>query len=332
MKRYIHAVAAAAILTGGLGSAGCANTGSSGCGNQCANRDRASLEDRYRNAADVSWPDRYNFAARESLTAPFAQQAATGHFIDQTLWNWYFVPGTEKLTQGGFEKLDSLCRATPSADPRLYIQTARDIVMTEWFKLSDQSFEALRREKVPEALLMKLAALKNKALREGDFRTEIADIFKALDADEKTKLNEKDKYLFLILKYSSMTPETVAAFREELNARRAATIKNYMTSQPGAPVAYEVYVHDAPVPGIHAPFITGAFNGQKAGYKGGINQGASGGGTGGGSAGQSAAPLTTVNNVQSPSGGGSGAAAGGATSGGSAPSSGPSGPTGSGAP
>jgi hypothetical protein len=317
MNRYIRAVAAAAILSGGLGSAG------------CANGPRPTVEDRYRNAWDESWPERYNYAARESVTAPFAQQVATGHFIDQTVWNWYFVPGSEKLTQGGLEKLDTLCRSTPSADPRLYIQTARDIVMSEWFKLTDQSLEALKKEKAPNALLMKLAALKNTALREGDFRSEISEIFKALDMDEKAKIVEKDKYLYLILKYSAMTPETIAAFREELNARRAAAIKNYMTSQPGTPVAYEVYVHDAPVPGIYAPFATGAFNGQRSKY-GIFNAGASGGGTGGGSAGQPAAPLTTVNTTVSPSGGGT--APGGTSSGGAPTGSSPSTPAGPGAP
>jgi hypothetical protein len=163
------------------------------------------VEDRYRNAYDVSWPERYNYAARESVLAPFAQQAATGHFIDQTLWNWYFEPGGDKLTPGGLEKLDALARATPAADPKLYIQTARDIVVT------------------PE------------------------------NADK------------------------LRSIRDELNAKRAAAIKLYMSNQPGAPVAYVVEVHDAPVPGIYAPFAIAAIQGQVAGYKGGIG---AGGGTG----------------------------------------------------
>jgi hypothetical protein len=277
MKRYLRVVASAAIMAGGLVSAGCAN--------DCASRGIPTLEDRYRNAWDVAWPDRYNYAAREPVTGAFGQQAANGHFLEQTLWNWYFVPGTDKLTAGGLDRLDVICRTTPAADPHLYLQTARDIVMSEWFKLTDQSLEALRKEKLPNALLMKLAALKNTAIRDGDFRTEINEIFKALDMDEKSKLKgeDKDKYLYLILKYSAMTPETVAAFREELNARRAAAIKAYMTSQPGAPVAYEIAVHDAPVPGILAQFATAAYNGQKGGYRGGITGG--GGANGGASTG-----------------------------------------------
>lgn len=231
MKRYFRAVAATAILAGGLGSAGCASGTGAGVG---------SVEDHYRNWFDVSWPDRYNYAARESVVAPFSQQAATGHFIDQTLWNWYFEPGSDKLTPGGIDKLDALCRETPASDPRLYIQTARDLGVTP---------------------------------------------------DNSDKL---------------------ASSRDELNARRAAAIKKYMSTQPGAPVAYEVYVHDAPVPGIYAPFATTAFNGQRGGYKGGINPGASGGGTGGGSAGQPNAPVVTQTNTQAGAGA-PGAAPGGAS-------------------
>jgi hypothetical protein len=246
MRRYIRVVAAAAILTGGLGSVGCA-TNSCATGNCAAGggslQNHASVEDRYRNAVDVSWPDRYNYAARESVLAPFAQQVATGHFIDQTLWNWYFEPGSDKLTAGGIDKLDALSRETPAADPRLYLQTARDIIPTQ---------------------------------------------------------DNMDK---------------VAAMREDLNARRAAAIKKYMTSQPGAPVAYEVYVHDSPVPGIYSPFGMAAFAGMRGGYKGGIVAGASGGGTGGGAAGQGQAPLVSQTTNNAPGGGGG--APGGGTPGGS---------------
>jgi hypothetical protein len=253
MKRYIRAVAAAAIVTGGLGSAGCATH--SGCTNQagCQNGGSGSLEDHYRNWYDANWPERYNFAARESVLYPFAQQAATGHFLDQTLWNWHFEPGSDKLSPAGMEKLDAISHATPSPDPRLYIQTARDILVT-----SDNADKA-------------------------------------------------------------------GALREDLNIRRAAAVKRYAASQPGAPVPYEVYVHDAPVPSIYAPFAVAAFNAIRSGY-GKFAGGSSSGGTGGGANGQPAAPLTTVNNVTAPGGGG----AGGGGGGGSAPAASPG--TGSGSP
>lgn len=232
MKRYYRAVAATAIMICGLGSVG------------CANRTGVTLEDRYRNAVDVAWPERYNYQARESVLAPFAQQAATGHFLDQTIWNWYFEPGTDKLTQGGIDKLNALARETPGADPRLYIQTARDVTVTQ---------------------------------------------------DNADKIN---------------------TIRDDLNARRAVEIKKYMATQPGVPVAYEVFVHDAPVPSIYAPFAVAAFAGQRGGYKGGLSGGAGSQGVGGGTMGQSQAPVTstTVNNN---SGGGAGAGPGGGVSPGS---------------
>lgn len=133
MNRFFRAAMIAAMFPVGLSSVGCMHSGSSaGCGNGgCGSVDGAGgCGAKYRNCVDVAWPERYNYAARQAVVAPFAQQVATGHFIHQSLWNWYFEPGTEKLTPGGMEKLDSLARATPSADPRLYIQTAHDIAVT----------------------------------------------------------------------------------------------------------------------------------------------------------------------------------------------------------
>jgi hypothetical protein len=118
MNRFVRAALVAAILPAGLASVGCATKTGSTC------------EDKYRNWVDTSWPDRYNYEARQSVVAPFGQQAVNGHFLHQTLWNWYFEAGTDKLNPAGMEKLDSLARATPSPDPRLYLQTAHDIVVT----------------------------------------------------------------------------------------------------------------------------------------------------------------------------------------------------------
>lgn len=113
MKRYIRAATAALVMASGLGAVGCAHAGN-----------------KYRDAVDTCWPDRYNYAARQSVLAPFQQQVTNGHFLHQTIWNWYFVPGTDKLTMGGMEKLDSLARTTPGPDPKIYIQTARDLIVT----------------------------------------------------------------------------------------------------------------------------------------------------------------------------------------------------------
>jgi hypothetical protein len=79
---------------------------------------------------DTNWPDRYNYAARQSVTAPFAQQIANGHFAYQMIDNWYFAQGSDKLNPAGMAKLDAIARTTPAPDPKLFVQEARDIGLT----------------------------------------------------------------------------------------------------------------------------------------------------------------------------------------------------------
>jgi hypothetical protein len=219
MKRSIRAAATAMILSSGLGPLGCTHT------DRCLGE--GPLETKYRNCVDTNWPERYNYAARQAVLAPFEQQAASGHFLHQTIWNWYFEPGTDRLTAGGMQKLDSLARTTPGPDTKIYLQTARDLVMTA---------------------------------------------------------DNIDKF---------------AAQRTELDAKRAAAIQRYMSTQPGPAVAYEIAVHDAAVPGLNATFAGNAFRSQGRGYVGGIavvggtNVTATGGGA------------VVVNNNTPPGGGGS---------------------------
>jgi hypothetical protein len=132
MNRLIRAVLVAAILPVGLASVGCAHKSGSACGaGGCgAGGGDGHGGGRYRNWVDVSWPDRYNYAARQAVVAPFAQQAATGHFLHQTMWNFYFDPGSDKLNPGGMDKLNSLAHATPGPDPRIYLQNAQDVAVT----------------------------------------------------------------------------------------------------------------------------------------------------------------------------------------------------------
>jgi len=130
MNRLFRAAMVAAILPIGLTSVGCAHKSGSACGSGgcgAGGDGGGGLGACYRNLVDVSWPDRYNYAARQSVVAPFAQQAATGHFLNQTIWNFYFDPGTDKLNAGGMEKLDSLAHATPGPDPRIYLQHTHDL-------------------------------------------------------------------------------------------------------------------------------------------------------------------------------------------------------------
>ena len=57
-----------------------------------------------------------------------APQVQNGHVLDQTIWNYYFEPGTDKLTTGGLEHLAYLARRRPCPDTVLYLQTAQDVV------------------------------------------------------------------------------------------------------------------------------------------------------------------------------------------------------------
>ena len=83
--------------------------------------------DLYRNIVDPCYPRRYEYAARQEVTAAMAPQVFNGHVLDQTLWNYHFEMGSERLTQGGIEHLAYLARRRPSADPVVYLQTAQDI-------------------------------------------------------------------------------------------------------------------------------------------------------------------------------------------------------------
>lgn len=135
MKRLFRAALVAAILPLGLMSVGCAHGSGSACGGgDCGDGGghgrRAGGQGAHGKWYDIAWPDRYNYAARQAVVAPFAQQAANGHFLHQTMWNFYFEPGSDKLTAGGMDKLSSLAHATPGPDPRIYLQHAQDVATT----------------------------------------------------------------------------------------------------------------------------------------------------------------------------------------------------------
>ena len=145
MATRLRRAAAAALLAGGVGAGGCASTGvtpraaapdgggAGGCTTAACGEGHGSgggLGACYRNWVDPCWPERYTSAARANVLAPFAAQVHNGHVLNQTVWNWYFEPGTDKLTPAGAAKLDSIARTRPSPDPRLYLQVARDVPVT----------------------------------------------------------------------------------------------------------------------------------------------------------------------------------------------------------
>jgi uncharacterized membrane protein YgcG len=43
------------------------------------------------------------------------------------MWNFYFEPGTDKLTQGGLSQLAYLARRRPQPDTMIYLQAAQDL-------------------------------------------------------------------------------------------------------------------------------------------------------------------------------------------------------------
>jgi hypothetical protein len=116
MKAIHRIMFAAAVAAGGLATVGCAGAGN-----------RTPIGERYRNAVDPSWPERYNHTARLETLAPFQVQAQNGAYLDQTVWNYHFEPATDKLSASGTERLDYLVRKRGSQDGRVYLQTARDV-------------------------------------------------------------------------------------------------------------------------------------------------------------------------------------------------------------
>jgi hypothetical protein len=84
--------------------------------------------DCYRNLVDPCYPERYEYASRQEVVAAFAPQVTNGHFLDQTVWNYHFELGTDRLTLGGMEHLTYLARRRPYPDCTIYLATAHDIV------------------------------------------------------------------------------------------------------------------------------------------------------------------------------------------------------------
>lgn len=81
----------------------------------------------YRNVVDPCWPERYAYEARQEVYSAFAPQMANGHVLDQTMWNWQFEEGTDKLHPAGMEHLVYLARRRPKPDCNIYLQTAHDV-------------------------------------------------------------------------------------------------------------------------------------------------------------------------------------------------------------
>lgn len=108
MNRYMSRMLAGAVAAGGLAAAGCHS-------------------DPFSKHGDPCWPDRYANESRAAVVANFQPQVENGHILDQTVWNMHFDFGTDRLNGAGMDKLDQLARRRPAPDPRMFLQTARDI-------------------------------------------------------------------------------------------------------------------------------------------------------------------------------------------------------------
>jgi hypothetical protein len=82
----------------------------------------------YRDLVDPCYPQRYNYMCRKEVNMAFAPQVQNGHVLDQTVWNYYFEPGTDRLTPLGLDQLSRLARTRPEPDCNMFLQTAQDIV------------------------------------------------------------------------------------------------------------------------------------------------------------------------------------------------------------
>src|SRR5689334_10434362 len=77
--------------------------------------------DHYRDVVDPCYPQRYWYQSRENVHAAFAPQVRNGHVLDQTVWNYHFEEGTDKLTAGGQAQLNYIARRRPMADPCVFL-------------------------------------------------------------------------------------------------------------------------------------------------------------------------------------------------------------------
>src|SRR5262245_54156682 len=81
----------------------------------------------YRDVVDPCWPERYNVLARSSVREMSVAQAEMGHKLDQTIWDFHFDPGTDRLNKDGRDHLLYLSRRQPHPDFMLWLQFPRDV-------------------------------------------------------------------------------------------------------------------------------------------------------------------------------------------------------------
>src|SRR4029079_9539632 len=116
IARTLAALAVGSSLTVTLG--GCVATDSSslcGTGGSCGSCGGGGgvVQNAYSHLVDPCYPERYWAIARANTEAMFRAQISNGHILQQTVWNYHFEPGTDRLNAGGRDHLMCLSRRRP---------------------------------------------------------------------------------------------------------------------------------------------------------------------------------------------------------------------------
>ncbi len=182
----------------------------------------------YKDLVDPCYPQRYEHMAEHEVLEGLSAQVNKGHMLDQTVWNYHFEVGTDKLNAMGIEHLAQLARRLPQPDTLLFLQTAQ--------------------------------------MTTGD--TQPRDLV-----------------------YDPANPDKLAASRSDLDAKRAAAIRNFMQANTaGRGYDFQVAVIDPSDPGLSAIAVNAAmrdlygshFKGNLAGSAGSTVSGGGGASSGGG--------------------------------------------------
>jgi hypothetical protein len=83
--------------------------------------------ERYRNLVDPCYPERYSNVARQEVITAFTPQVQNGRILDQTMFNYHFEDGTDKLHPMGMKKLDEIVQRRPFPDCRIFLATSHDL-------------------------------------------------------------------------------------------------------------------------------------------------------------------------------------------------------------
>src|SRR5438067_1280958 len=54
---------------------------------------------------DPCYPERYTYVSRQEVLHAMAPKVQNGHILDQTMWNYFFDEGSDRLTEGGRDHL-----------------------------------------------------------------------------------------------------------------------------------------------------------------------------------------------------------------------------------